>query len=83
MVAVSLKKNRKEKIKRRLNENKIISFFGINEEKIDYINHELENIQDSIDKVFKTLDVSLTTIYKNSSEKSTENKIAASASVNI
>ncbi len=73
----------KEKIKRRLNENKIISFFGINEEKIDYINHELENIQDSIDKVFKTLDVSLTTIYKNSSEKSTENKIAASASVNI
>ena len=73
----------KEKIKRRLNENKIISFFGINEEKIDYINNELENIQDSIDKVFKTLDVSLTTIYKNSSEKSTENKIAASASVNI
>lgn len=73
----------KEKIKRRLNENKIISFFGINEEKIDYINHELENIQDSIDKVFKTLDVSLTTIYKNSSEKSTENKIAALASVNI
>lgn len=73
----------KEKIKRRLNENKIISFLGINEEKIDYINHELENIQDSIDEVFKTLDVSLTTIYKNSSEKSTENKIAASASVNI
>ncbi len=73
----------KEKIKKRLNENKIISFLGINEEKIDYINHELENIQDSIDEVFKTLDVSLTTIYKSSSEKSTENKIAASASINI
>lgn len=28
-------------------------FFGINEEKIDYINHELENIQDSIDKVLR------------------------------
>lgn len=73
----------KEKIKKRLNENKIIAFLGINEDKINYINYELENIQNSIDEVFKTLDVSLTTIYKNSSEKSTENKLAASASVDI
>lgn len=73
----------KEKIKKRLNENRIISFLGLNEEKIELIHQELEDIQNSIDGVFKTLNISLTTICKNSAENSTEKEITASASANI
>ena len=73
----------REKIKKRLSTNKFFEFWGVNEEEKELINQELDNIENSIDNVFKTLNATLTTTFKNSTEKAYGNNSSISASASL
>jgi DNA-binding MarR family transcriptional regulator len=55
----------KEKIKKRLSENTFKEFIGINDFQFEEVSLQLDEIENSIDEVFKNLNTSLLTSFKN------------------
>ncbi|SHI46752.1 hypothetical protein [Clostridium intestinale] len=64
----------KDKLKTKLDKSFIRTVLGLDEEKYLEIEEELENIQESIDEVFKKIDVSLLTNIGNTIEDNSEEK---------
>lgn len=67
----------KDKLQDKLDKSFIGTVLGLDEEKYLQIEKELENIQESIEEVFKKIDVSLLTSIESTIENSNEDKVGA------
>lgn len=73
----------KEKLKQRLERNFFIQKLNLSEALLENVNKELDTIQSSIEEVFKNLNATLVTSFKNSFSKQTDHKNEVSLEASI